>query len=208
MKTKEELKQYFEKGDRPTQSQFWEWIDSYWHKEETVERIIPMMSDDMLIGHAISVTISKDVKKIKQGAFQFTGLSYQINEVNFNEGLEEIGGAFFGQNIRRVQTPSTLKVIGNNAFAYQADTVNGTGTSLEEIILNEGLTTIEDYAFNCPSSKVKDLFIPNSVQTVGHNAFALPSLETVSIPSGLDVSNAGIPSTAVIIVRPSEPLPS
>ncbi len=34
MKTKQELKQYFENGDIPVQEEFWEWQDSYWHKGE------------------------------------------------------------------------------------------------------------------------------------------------------------------------------
>lgn len=36
MKTKQELKQYFENGDIPVQEEFWEWQDSYWHKEENI----------------------------------------------------------------------------------------------------------------------------------------------------------------------------
>ncbi|MBP7173014.1 MAG: hypothetical protein KBA33_02960 [Cloacibacterium sp.] len=36
MKTKQELKQFFENGDKLTQEQFWEWQDSYWHKDETI----------------------------------------------------------------------------------------------------------------------------------------------------------------------------
>lgn len=36
MKTKQEIKLYFENGDIPTQEQFWEWQDSYWHKEESI----------------------------------------------------------------------------------------------------------------------------------------------------------------------------
>src|SRR5690606_22133595 len=36
MKTKEELKKYFENGDIPVQEEFWEWHDSYWHKEEKI----------------------------------------------------------------------------------------------------------------------------------------------------------------------------
>jgi len=36
MKTKTELKTYFETGDKPTQDQFYEWMDSYWHKEESL----------------------------------------------------------------------------------------------------------------------------------------------------------------------------
>jgi len=34
MKSKEELKKLFENGDKPTQEEFWEWQDSYWHKDE------------------------------------------------------------------------------------------------------------------------------------------------------------------------------
>lgn len=34
MKTKEELKQYFENGDIPKQEEFWDWQESYWHKDE------------------------------------------------------------------------------------------------------------------------------------------------------------------------------
>ncbi|BAP29373.1 uncharacterized protein CHSO_0336 [Chryseobacterium sp. StRB126] len=36
MKTKQELKQYFENGDIPKQEEFWDWQDSYWHKEEKI----------------------------------------------------------------------------------------------------------------------------------------------------------------------------
>jgi len=36
MKTKQELKQYFENGDIPVQEEFWEWLDAYWHKDEKI----------------------------------------------------------------------------------------------------------------------------------------------------------------------------
>ncbi len=36
MVSKEELKQWFETGNKPTQEQFWEWIDSYLHKSEAL----------------------------------------------------------------------------------------------------------------------------------------------------------------------------
>jgi hypothetical protein len=207
MKTKEELKLQFENGDKPTQEDFWALLDSYWHKDEkisenaidSVEKIIPFIIDETLFGHSASISISKNVRKIRQAAFQYSGMNYQITEVNFNEGLEEIGMyAFEGQNVKKVITPSTLKVIDNGAFNSQADMAYNTD-SLEEIILNEGLIKIGDYAFNCPRAKVKNLYIPGSVQTVGHNAFAIPSLETVTALKGLDLSNAGIPATAVIL---------
>ncbi|KAA0126822.1 hypothetical protein FY557_15425 [Chryseobacterium sp. SN22] len=36
MKTKQELKLRFENGDIPNQNDFWEWQDSYWHKEDKI----------------------------------------------------------------------------------------------------------------------------------------------------------------------------
>ncbi|WP_395761860.1 hypothetical protein [Elizabethkingia anophelis] len=37
MKSKIELKRSFENGKIPTQEDFWEWMDSYWHKEEDID---------------------------------------------------------------------------------------------------------------------------------------------------------------------------
>ncbi|GEJ47981.1 hypothetical protein [Chryseobacterium sp. ON_d1] len=37
MKTKQELKKYFENGDIPVQEEFWEWQESYWHKDEKID---------------------------------------------------------------------------------------------------------------------------------------------------------------------------
>lgn len=46
MKTKEELKLDFENGDKPTQEQFWEWQNSYWHKTDEND-IIPANRVDL-----------------------------------------------------------------------------------------------------------------------------------------------------------------
>ncbi|CAI8841223.1 leucine-rich repeat domain-containing protein [Chryseobacterium sp. IT-36CA2] len=211
MKTKEELKLYFENGDIPKQEDFWEWQNSYWHKDEkitqssieSVEKVIPFFTNDNeLLGSALVITIPSNTKKIINGAYIFSGMSYQIVKVNFNEGLEVIGpSAFNQQNIKSVRTPSTLKIIENNAFGQQANMINGSD-SIEEIFLNEGLISIGDYAFNCPRATViETLYIPDSVKTVGQSSFSLPSLKSVSAPAGLDLSKAGIPSTATITYR-------
>lgn len=211
MKTKEDLKLLFENGDKPTQEQFWEWLDSYWHKDEkiaqdsieNIEKVVPFFNEDGLLGSAVVLTIPAGTKKILGGGFAFTGMSYQIIKVIFNEGLEEIGeSAFLGQNIKSIKTPSTLKIIKSQAFWDQRNNINGSD-AMEEIILNEGLTTIEYQAFYCPrgTSSVEDLYIPSTVTSVGQDAFAIPSLKTVSAPAGLDLSNAGIPATATITYR-------
>lgn len=35
-KTRAELKAFFETGDKPTQQQFSDWLDSYFHKDDTI----------------------------------------------------------------------------------------------------------------------------------------------------------------------------
>ncbi|WP_146897278.1 leucine-rich repeat domain-containing protein, partial [Chryseobacterium lathyri] len=176
MKTKEGLKLLFENGDKPVQEDFWALLDSYWHKDEkiiqdsieSIEKVVPFFTEAGLLGSAAAVTIPADTKKILPSAFVYTGMSYQIIKVLFNEGLEEIGeSAFFGQNIKSIRTPSTLKTIKGQAFYDQRNNINGSD-ALEEIILNEGLTTIESQAFYCPRvAYVEDLYIPSTVTTVG-----------------------------------------
>jgi hypothetical protein len=210
MKTKEELRLLFENGDKPTQDNFWEWLDSYWHKDEkiiqdsieSIEKVVPFFNEAGLLGSAVVVTIPNGTKKILPSAFVFTGMAHQITKVFFNEGLEEIGeSAFLGQNIKSIRTPTTLKIIKDQAFTDQGNIINGSD-SLEEIILNDGLTTIGAAVFYCSRATViADLYIPSTVTTVGQNAFAIPSLKTVSAPADLDLSNAGIPATAIITYR-------
>jgi len=210
MITKEELKPYFMTGKMPTQEEFWKWMDSYWHKDEKIsadavdgmEKVIPLIINDELKGSFLSVKIPKEVKKIGSNAYNYNGFLPQIREVALNEGLEEIGKSAFGaQCIKKIRMPSSLKIIRNGAFSGQLN-ANDNTDSLDEIILNEGLEIIEDYAFSSPdSSKVKDIYIPDSVRFVGVYAFYISSLETVSAPSGLDLSNSGLPATAIITYR-------
>ncbi|SDQ38374.1 Leucine rich repeat-containing protein [Chryseobacterium soldanellicola] len=217
MKTKEELKLYFENGDQPKQEHFWHWLDSYWHKEEKisqnsigfVEKICPLIVNDEFKGSYLSVTIPDNVKKIADYAYLYYGFVAQVFELNLNEGLIEIGqNAFNGQNIKKIITPSTLKIVQPYAFYNQVNTYNSQD-SLESIVLNEGLTTVGEKAFNCSAASViKNLDIPSTVRSVGQNAFAIPSLETVSAPAGLDLRNSGIPATATITYRGTEPLQS
>ena len=35
--TREQLKSWFQTGDFPTQQQFWDWMDSFFHKEDGIE---------------------------------------------------------------------------------------------------------------------------------------------------------------------------
>ncbi len=64
-------------------------------------------------------------------------------------------------NIKRVVVPGSCKVIGAYAFAACPN--------LEELVLEEGVETIEDWAFI--SCNIKSITLPQSLRTVGNNAF-------------------------------------
>jgi hypothetical protein len=53
-----QLKKWFKKYAYPTQEQFWDWLDSYWHKDET----IPVNKIDGLIEVVENVTAGLDEK--------------------------------------------------------------------------------------------------------------------------------------------------
>ncbi|PQA94487.1 hypothetical protein B0A69_08455 [Chryseobacterium shigense] len=205
MKTKQELRLKFENGDQPTQEHFWEWQDSYWHKDEklsnnsldlvTYQEFTHSPNDNTEITGTDNIIIFPEGIKII-GGFRFALTSQnRITKVQFPKSLARIrSGAFAGQYLTgTLRIPGSCKVIEANAFA-------GTANNLTELILENGVETIEDFSFQLSGSKnLTELYIPKSVKSVGQNAFNIPSLTTVSASNGLDLSNAGIPATAVIM---------
>lgn len=210
MKTKEELKQYFENGDIPRQEDFWEWLDSYWHKDEKVkstsldlicyDQIIYSSTDNTeAIGVGKKIIFPEGIKTI--GGAVGVGFAFNpaakncISNVVFPSTLERIKpGAFMSQYLTdSLKIPGSCKIIEGSAF-YSPN------IQITELILENGIETIGDSAFQFINNKnLTDLYIPASVKTVGQNAFNIPSLKTVSALNGLDLSNAGIPETAVIM---------
>lgn len=46
------IKTWFETGDFPTQTQFWNWLDSFWHKDDAIPTSSITDLDDLLAGKA------------------------------------------------------------------------------------------------------------------------------------------------------------
>lgn len=211
MKSKQELRQLFENGDQPVQEDFWEWLDSYWHKDEKLtnnaldliandEFIYSTTDSTEVIGMGKKLVFPEGIKII--GTVGNMSFSYgvgknTISTVIFPNSLEKIkSNAFQGQYLKgTLRIPGSCKVIENNVFA-------SSNAKITELILEEGIEIIGSFAFQLSgSSGLTTLYIPNSVQSVGENAFAIPSLLTVFAPIGLDLSTSGIPATAVITYR-------
>ncbi|MBB6371510.1 leucine-rich repeat domain-containing protein [Chryseobacterium shigense] len=205
MKTKEELKLYFENGDKPTQENFGEWLDSYWHKSEklgnsaldliTYQEFRYSPTDNTEITGNDSIIVFPEGIKII-GGFRFNlTLQNRVTKIQFPQSLEIIrANAFGAQYLRGTLTiPGSCKVIEAHAF-------NSTVADLSELVLENGIETIADGSFQLLGCKnLTDLYIPKSVKSVGQSAFYIPALKTVSAPDGLDLSNAGIPETATIL---------
>lgn len=144
-------------------------LDNFIHKIRNYEKII----------------MPSTLKKIEDGVF--TSCS-NFFEIEFNEGLEEIGDkAFAGcSNLGRyknMKCPTSLRVIGKKAFF---DCCN-----MAAIILNEGLTTIGQEAFNWSwnifnqdeslRTPTNIIILPSSINCVGAN-----------IVNGHQVTNLGL----------------
>lgn len=105
----------------------------------------------------------------------------QITSIQLSKYTEKINreALSYAKKLKTVELPSTLKVIDSYAFSY---------ASLEDgIDLPDGLETIGDCAFQ--STKMKTIFIPNSVQTIGKFPFKncenlVIYCEATSRPSG------------------------
>lgn len=212
MKTKEELRLYFENGDIPRQEEFWAWQDSYWHKDEKLRSssldlsayegfMFSPTSSTEIMGIGKRIIFPEGIKVIGS-TVGGPGFIYQqaakniITQVTFPSTLERIKkGAFGNQFITgTLRIPGSCKVIEASAFA-------SSNSRVSELILENGIETIEDGAFQLSESSITFLDIPNSVKFVGKNAFAISSLQTVAKPERLDISNAGIPATALIMER-------
>ena len=101
-----------------------------------------------------------------------------VTEVIIPEGITEIkNDAFEGAKyITDVRLPSTLKKIGNSAFAF---------CNLNYVSLPDGLEYIGQSAFwYCPLNS-QPLVLPSSLTSIGQNAFGYTQAETVVWPLNL-----------------------
>lgn len=95
-----------------------------------------------------NISIPKNVKKIGFAAFDNSGLK----EIDFADGIEEIGGEAFWncEKIEQVILPNTVKIIGEAAFADC--------TSLKKAVIPDSVTELGDGAF-CDCENLSDVII-------------------------------------------------
>lgn len=101
-----------------------------------------------------------------------------LKNIEIPKSVVSIGECSFAfcTGLEKIEIPSNVKLIGKQAFMYvgnNADTYMGEEYrgNLKEIILNEGIVTIEEEAFTWAETVTKDLKLPSTLVTIGTNAF-------------------------------------
>lgn len=130
----------------------------------------------------IKCVLPDKLERIETGAFMSTALT---GTVLLPEGLNYVSG-FSGTKITSVQFPSTLEVIGRNAFENCTSLIT-------EISLPESVRTIGPQAFN-GAAIIGNLALPHNLESIGAYAFRSCSSLTGSlvIPDKVEI----IPSSA------------
>ena len=126
----------------------------------------------------------------------------KIKELVIEDGIEEIGGAAFRNNlIEEVVIPDSVKTIGGGAFSNNNQLRKLTlsknlteiapstffGAGIEELVIPEGVTKVGMRAFS-DCMALKTLSLPNTLETIDGFAFQnTKNLQTVEIPGNVKV---------------------
>lgn len=118
------------------------------------------------------------INGIKSFPREFSG------DVVIEEGVNYIYGESFRLcSLKSIIIPGTVKTIGECAFIYCNE--------LEEVIINEGTTIIENSSFYC-CKKLKKLTLPNSIKQLMEYSFSETSIEILTIPENLKMIDKGV----------------
>ena len=124
-----------------------------------------------------SITLPETVKEI--GASAFTNCS-RLQKINIPEGVTSIGASAFAgcKKLKQLVLPSGLEEI--------LEQLCNLCEALDSVKLPAGLTVIPQKAFTGCSS-LRSIKIPNSVTNIGNSAFSGCPLDTVVLPTSLNV---------------------
>lgn len=157
------------------------------------------------------IDLSKtEITEIPKGTFNFSGYGCAFPEDGHYYYMDQNGEKLNFDGLKKITLPEKLKKIGEDAFnkCILLEEINFSKTALEEIgdrafyecnslktlTLNEKVKTIGGYAFEyCPLTNVtkdnpegKDAFvIPNSVTSIGDNAFNGTKFTKIEVGEGL-----------------------
>lgn len=174
MKTKEELKQLFENGDKPTQEDFWEWQNSYWHKDEKLpteaEGIYKIKGSivDLAALNAITGMSEGDVYNVLA-----TGDNYvyvlDLNNTG-NPGWDKLSGTVDLSNVVMKTGDQNINGVKNfiggvTQFLKDNDDITNANGFIQSAVGGLSLGTINNKDFSIFRNQALKLFIGNDYST-------------------------------------------
>ncbi len=112
--------------------------------------------------------------EIGECAFEYA----KIKKIVFPDGLEVIGdSAFAGSELEELVFPGNIETVPFGTF--------GSCASLKKVVLNEGVTEIDDDAFTGCTS-LSEISLPETLERIGNGAFfGCNSLVSIELPERL-----------------------
>lgn len=143
---------------------------------------------------------SKNLKtvKLKGGVIKISDYAFSgcrnLSSINFQSALVDLDYAVFKDctNLKKISIPPTvIDYTGFKPLDVNIEELVSAfeGSSIEEVVINKGVTGIPDCAFKeCPT--IKTVTIPDTVSSIGDSAFErCMGLQEIDIPS--EVTNIG-----------------
>jgi len=185
------LKSWFETGDKPTQEQFWAWMDSYWHKGDSIPIQSVVGLNDLIAGKADSSQLQyyalKDASNIDVNVWKVKLLPSNIATVD----KEDLTGNVYDKSqcdklfYKRLTDPENGK-----SYALGLD-----GTPKEITGINSISSLTEDITVDDNDPKNPKINIPeNTFWKVGGNPNATysPDGRILSYIGGLNETRLGV----------------
>ena len=103
-----------------------------------------------------------------------TGVIIPKTVVKIDDGMSDYNGAFYGNSIKNLEIPGSVKHIGSFSFMKNP---------IDELTLNEGVEYISSHAFT--HTNIQNIKLPNSVNYIGPYSFTGKKTKTVTLGEGL-----------------------
>ena len=146
-----------------------------------------------------TIELPASLTKIKNWTFQNCR---SLKSISIPEGVTEIGNGIINSctSMKKISLPSTL-----NTIPRLIDIESTGDMQLDEIVLNDGIKTLGNYAF-WNFKNIKNITIPDSVTTIGDYAFSeCTALTNLILPDSIVKIGGGAFSNCVSLGKVTLP---